>query len=63
MGTVLDLSQDAAGVTAQLVDVPSVSREEKVLADLVEEALRGLPHLSVDRDGDAVVARTNLGRM
>lgn len=62
MGTVLDLSQDAAGVTAQLVDVPSVSREEKVLADLVEEALRGLPHLSVDRDGDAVVARTNLGR-
>src|ERR1700742_1935252 len=58
----LDLSQDAAVLTAQLVDVPSVSREEKALADLVEEALRGLPHLRVERDGDAVVARTELGR-
>lgn len=58
----LDLSQDAAAVTAQLVDIPSVSREEKHLADLVEEALRALPHLTVDRDGDSVVARTDLGR-
>ncbi|PWI43964.1 succinyl-diaminopimelate desuccinylase [Streptomyces sp. ICBB 8177] len=59
---VLDLSQDAVAVTAQLVDVPSVSREEKALADAVEHALRALPHLTVDRDGEAVVARTNLGR-
>ncbi|MFD3451876.1 succinyl-diaminopimelate desuccinylase [Streptomyces sp. NPDC058691] len=59
---VLDLSQDAAAVTAQLVDIPSVSLAEKPLADAVEEALRALPHLTVDRDGDAVVARTNLGR-
>ncbi|WP_269853404.1 succinyl-diaminopimelate desuccinylase [Streptomyces sp. RPT161] len=58
----LDLSQDAAAVTAQLVDIPSVSRAEKPLADAVEQALRELPHLTVDRDGDAVVARTNLGR-
>ncbi|MCZ4098144.1 succinyl-diaminopimelate desuccinylase [Streptomyces sp. SID13666] len=58
----LDLSQDAAAVTAQLVDIPSVSLAEKALADIVEEALRALPHLTVDRDGDAVVARTNLGR-
>jgi succinyl-diaminopimelate desuccinylase len=58
----LDLSQDAAAVTAQLVDIPSVSLQEKALADVVEEALRALPHLAVDRDGDAVVARTNLGR-
>ncbi|MEW2519401.1 succinyl-diaminopimelate desuccinylase [Actinacidiphila alni] len=58
----LDLGQDAARLTAQLVDVPSVSRDEKALADLVEEALRGLPHLRVDRDGDAIVARTELGR-
>lgn len=59
---VLDLSQDAAAVTAQLVDIPSVSLAEKPLADAVEEALRALPHLTVDRDGDAVVARTRLGR-
>jgi succinyl-diaminopimelate desuccinylase len=59
---VLDLGQDAAAVTAQLVDIPSVSLAEKELADAVEQALRALPHLTVDRDGDAVVARTNLGR-
>jgi succinyl-diaminopimelate desuccinylase len=58
----LDLTLDAAALTAQLVDHRSVSGEEKALADLVEEALRALPHLTVDRDGDAVVARTNLGR-
>lgn len=58
----LDLSQDAAAVTAQLVDIPSVSLAEKPLADAVESALRALPHLTVDRDGDAVVARTRLGR-
>ncbi|MFC7220015.1 succinyl-diaminopimelate desuccinylase [Streptomyces polyrhachis] len=59
---VLDLSQDPAVLTAQLVDIPSVSGDEKELADAVEEALRALPHLRVDRDGNAVVARTELGR-
>ncbi len=58
----LDLTRDAVALTAQLVDVPSVSREEKALADAVELALRSVPHLTVDRDGDAVVARTRLGR-
>jgi succinyl-diaminopimelate desuccinylase len=58
----LDLSQDAAALTAWLVDVPSVSGDEGPLADAIEAALRPLPHLSVHRDGDAVVARTTLGR-
>ena len=49
-------------MTAQLVDIPSVSRAERVIADAVEHALRALPHLAVSRDGDAVVARTELGR-
>jgi succinyl-diaminopimelate desuccinylase len=62
MGTGLDLGLDAAELTARLVDVPSESRQEKELADLVETALRALPHLRVDRDGDAVVARTGSGR-
>ncbi|MCL2729549.1 MAG: succinyl-diaminopimelate desuccinylase [Actinomycetia bacterium] len=62
MGNGLDLGMDVAALTAALVDVPSVSREEKPLADLVEGALRAVPHLRVDRDGDAVVARTDLGR-
>jgi succinyl-diaminopimelate desuccinylase len=59
---VLDLSLDAPTLTARLVDFPSVSGTEKPLADAVEAALRPLPHLTVDRDGDTVVARTDLGR-
>ena len=58
----IDLGLNVTALTAYLVDVESVSRAEKALADMVEEALRTLPHLTVDRDGDAVVARTNLGR-
>jgi succinyl-diaminopimelate desuccinylase len=34
----------------------------ELTADLVEAALRPLAHLEVTRDGDAVIARTNLGR-
>ncbi len=58
----LDLSRDAAALTAALVDVPSVSGDEQVLADAVAVALAGLPHLTIRRDGNAVVARTDLGR-
>jgi succinyl-diaminopimelate desuccinylase len=58
----LDLSASVADLTRQLVDIESVSGNEKAIADLVEEALRGCPHLEVTRDADAVIARTNLGR-
>ncbi|MEV0193293.1 succinyl-diaminopimelate desuccinylase [Kitasatospora purpeofusca] len=60
--TPLDLTLDGGALTAQLVDFPSVSGDEQALADAVEEALRALPHLTVDRYGNNVVARTNLGR-
>ncbi|MFM9370361.1 succinyl-diaminopimelate desuccinylase [Streptomyces sp. Da 82-17] len=60
--TALDLTLDAAKLTAQLVDFPSESGTEKPLADAIETALRALPHLTVDRYGNNVVARTNLGR-
>ncbi|MDX6219286.1 MAG: succinyl-diaminopimelate desuccinylase, partial [Frankiales bacterium] len=56
----LDLT-DPVALTAQLVDVASVSGNEQRLADLVEQALQ-LPHLTVDRMGNNVVARTDLGR-
>ena len=56
----LDLT-DPVALTAQLVDVESVSGNEHVLADLVEQALQ-LPHLTVDRMGNNIVARTGLGR-
>ncbi|MGN9792468.1 succinyl-diaminopimelate desuccinylase [Streptomyces sp. OZ13] len=60
--TALDLTLDAPALTAALVDFPSVSGTEKPLADAIEEALRELPHLTVDRHGNNVVARTRLGR-
>ena len=61
-GVDLDLSRDAAALTAALVDVPSVSGDEQVLADAIAGALAELPHLTVRRDGNAVVALTRLGR-
>jgi succinyl-diaminopimelate desuccinylase len=58
----LDLSSDVLALTRALVDTPSVSGSEQALADAVEAALRALGGLEVERIGDAVLARTNLGR-
>jgi succinyl-diaminopimelate desuccinylase len=58
----LELSLTAPDLTARLVDIDSVSGTEQPLADAIEAAVRRLPHLSVHRDGNAVVARTDLGR-
>lgn len=49
-------------LAAALIDVPSESRHEQVLADLVESALRDVPWLDVVRHGNTVIARTDLGR-
>lgn len=58
----LDLTTDLVTLLRTLVDIESVSGNEKALADAVEAALASYPHLEVLRDGDAVVARTHLGR-
>jgi len=58
----LDLDADVVTLTAALVDIPSVSGAEKPLADDVEAALRLRDHLDVERIGNVVLARTNLGR-
>ena len=60
--TALDLTADATTLTARVCDIESVSRNEAALADSIEEALRGLGHLEVIRDGNTVIARTSLGR-
>ncbi|MEU4507933.1 succinyl-diaminopimelate desuccinylase [Nonomuraea wenchangensis] len=58
----LDLTQDVRALTAAIVDIESVSGAERALADAVERALAALPYLKVERSGETVVARTELGR-
>ena len=59
----LDLRGDPIALTAALVDIPSQSRDEKRIADEIEAALRDQTSgLEIVRNGDAVLARTNLGR-
>lgn len=49
-------------LTADLVDMPSVSFEEQAIADWFESELRAIDGLEVTRIGDNLVARTTLGR-
>ena len=58
----LDLSAALPDLLMAVTDIESVSGNERALADAVEGALVALPHLAVERDGDAVVARPTLGR-
>jgi succinyl-diaminopimelate desuccinylase len=62
LDAMIDLTLPGDALTASLVDVPSVSGSESRLADEVESALKGFEHLTVERDGDAVLARTDRGR-
>jgi succinyl-diaminopimelate desuccinylase len=59
---ILDLSRDVVALTSDLVDIASESLAEKEICDEVEAALVEVPHLDVVRDGNTLVARTNLGR-
>lgn len=52
---------DLLAKTAEMVAVPSVSGEERRLADHVESSLRQASWLDVTRVGDNVVARTQFG--
>ncbi|MXW99543.1 MAG: succinyl-diaminopimelate desuccinylase [Acidimicrobiaceae bacterium] len=52
---------DLFALTAALVDVPSESYAEELITDLIEADLRRAGHLSVERVGDNLVARTQLG--
>lgn len=58
----LDLTASSVELTRALCDIPSVSGDEKVLADAIEAAISPLPHLEVIRHGNTIVARTDLGR-
>jgi len=52
---------DLLELAAELVDIPSESHHETDLADHVEARLRAADHLQVERVGDNLVARTQLG--
>lgn len=58
----LDLSLDVVTITQSICDIESVSGGEARLADAIEATLSPLEHLSVDRVGNSVIARTTLGR-
>lgn len=60
--TSLDATLDVVTLTEDLCNISSVSGDERALADAIEQVLRAHSHLEVIRDGDALVARTNLGR-
>jgi len=64
LSAVLD---DPVELTARLCDIPSVSGDEARIADAVEGVLGMLsaaegPDLEIVRSGDALIARTRLGR-
>jgi len=56
------LGETLLDLTAELVAIPSVSHNEQEICAYVEAELRKLPWLEVERIGDNVVARTDLGR-
>ncbi|MFB4352999.1 succinyl-diaminopimelate desuccinylase [Microbacterium sp. LWO14-1.2] len=58
----LDLTASSLDLTRAICDIPSVSGDEKPLADAIEEAVSGYAHLEVIRHGNTIVARTALGR-
>lgn len=57
----LNLNADAVEITRAVCDIESVSGNEKALADIIEQSLAQFAHLEIIRDGDCVVAKTNLG--
>lgn len=58
----LDLSVSSVDLTRTICDIPSVSGDEGTLADAIFATVSPLDHLEVYRDGDTIVARTDLGR-
>lgn len=60
--TQLDLTQGLSELTQALIDIESVSGNEAAIATAVFNALENFEHLHVIREGDAVIAMTNLDR-
>lgn len=60
--TQLDISMGLSELTQSLIDIESVSGNEAKIADAVFAALEPFEHLHLIREGNAVIAMTNLER-
>jgi succinyl-diaminopimelate desuccinylase len=58
---VLAVHGDVVDLAVALVNIPSESRHEGALADAVADALAQIPHLTVLRRGNTVIAQTHTG--
>ncbi len=58
----LNLEGDPIVLLRALIDIESVSGNETEIANAIEAALRPYGHLAVVRDGNVIIARTDLGR-
>lgn len=58
---VLNLEADILELTENLIAIPSISHNEEIIADAIENALSSYPHLSLVRVGNSIVATTSFG--
>jgi succinyl-diaminopimelate desuccinylase len=58
---VLNINQELSKLTLDLVNISSVSKDEKSIADLIAEALKKYSHLKITRVNNSIVAQTNFG--
>ena len=57
----MNINQELGQLTLDLVNISSVSQDEKLIADSIEEVLRKEQHLKLSRISNSIVAQTNFG--
>ena len=57
----MNINQELGKLTLDLVNISSVSKDEKSIADSIETSLQGLSHLKLTRVNNSLVAQTNFG--
>ncbi len=57
----LNLKQDLGDLTLELVNISSVSKDEKAIADQIESTLKEMSHLKTTRINNTLIAQTNFG--
>ena len=59
---VLNLEADILELTQSLITIPSESHQETTIADAIESALGNYGHLTLERFGNSIVARTQFNK-